>query len=274
MLLAIQGERGSNSHMAALALHPDAEVVPGGRSEEVLDLLLGGQVEAAVLPIENTLHGSVVDHYDLLLGQPIALVTELRLRVEHALLALPGVRLVDIERVLSHPVALSQCRRWLREHRTVEAAPFADTAGSLRHIRETNARNAAAIAPVLAAEVYGGEVLERGLEDHAENYTRFHTVVRREEAARFAAASPDKMSVAFRLEHRPGSLVRALEGLAEVGADLTRIESRPVPGQPWEYVFYVDLRWGQEGVAEAALGGLRGCCGEVQELGRYRAAGG
>ena len=273
MLLAIQGERGSNSHKAALSLHPGAEVEPGGRSEEVLEALLGGRVDAAVLPIENTLHGSVVDHYDLLLGQPIALVTELRLRVEHALLVPPGVRLMDVRRVLSHPVALSQCRRWLREHRTVEAVPFADTAGSLRYLMESGARDAAAIAPELAATVYGGEVLERGLEDHAENYTRFHTVVRREDAGRFATVAADKMSVAFRLEHRPGSLVRALAGLAGAGADLTRIESRPVAGRPWEYVFYVDLRWGTEGVAEAALEGLRGCCGEVQELGRYRAAG-
>ena len=273
MLLAIQGELGSNSHKAVLALHPQAEVEPCGRSDEVLDALLGRRVDGAVLPIENTLHGSVVDHYDLLLGQPIALVTELRLRVEHALLVPAGVCLTDVRRVLSHPVALSQCRQWLREHRTIEAIPFSDTAGSLRFLTESGARDAAAIAPELAAAVYRGEVLERGLEDHAENYTRFHTVVRQEDAGRFAAGEANKMSLAFRLEHRPGSLVRALEGMAVAGADLTRIESRPVPGRPWEYVFYVDLRWGTDGVAETVLEGLRGCCGEVQELGRYRAAG-
>ncbi len=258
--------------MATMALHPGAEVVGCARSEEVLDALLGGAVDAAVLPIENTLHGSVVDHYDLLLGKPIALVTEFRLRIGHALLAAEGVRQEDIRRVLSHPVALSQCRHWLSAHREIEVVPFYDTAGSLRHLVEAGVRDGAAIAPALAAEVYGGVVLERGLEDDAENYTRFHTVVRRELALQMIEGIVvNKMSVAFRLEHRPGSLVRALERMAAAGADLTRIESRPVPGRPWEYVFYVDLRWGLEGVAEAVLESLRGCCGEVQELGRYRA---
>jgi prephenate dehydratase len=267
--------------MAALAMLADVEgleVVPCAVSAEVFEAVVGGRVDGAVLPIENSLHGSVAEHYDLLLEQPVRMVRESLLRIKHSLIAAPGVKLEEVRHVLSHPVALSQCRRFLAGFTQADALPFYDTAGSVKHVMSAGLRDTAGVAPELAAREYGAEVLMSGIEDHAENYTRFHLLV--------GCAGPhlkgemwgtqivaDKMSVAFAVEHRPGTLVAALERLREVGVDLTKIESRPVPGRPWEYVFYVDLRFDGEAMADRAVAELKGCCGMVKELGRYRSAG-
>jgi prephenate dehydratase len=155
--------------------------------------------------------------------------------------------------------------------------PFYDTAGSVKHLMADGLRDVAGIAPELAAAEYGAEVLVAGVEDHAENYTRFHLILREDtqrEDARVASVdgAVDKMSVAFAIEHRPGTLVAALELLADAGVNLTKIESRPVPGSPWEYVFYVDVRFEDVGKADAAVAALHQHCRMVKVLGRYRAA--
>jgi prephenate dehydratase len=267
--VAIQGERGSNSHMALLELGLGAvEVVPCTVSAQVMEALVGGEVDAAVLPIENSLHGSVAEHYDLLLEAPVRIEREIQLRIWHNLIAAPGVKLAEVRSVMSHPVALSQCRRWLQAHPAMKVAPFYDTAGSVKHLIEQGLRDAAGIAPALAAEEYGAEILVEGIEDHAENFTRFH-LLRREADARVDAAA-NKLSVAFIVEHRPGTLVAALQRLAAEGVDLTKIESRPVPGKPWEYVFYVDFRFDGAERAHAALKALAVECRMVKELGRSR----
>ena len=272
--VAIQGELGSNSHMAALVIAPGAEVLPSVLSVDALHRLVAGEVDGLVLPIENSLHGSVVDHYDLLLTESVRMVREINLRVRHQVIAAPGVGLAAIRRVLSHPVALSQCRRWLAAHPQMDAVTFYDTAGSVKHVIEDGVWDAAGIAPLLAAEVYGGEVLAENIEDHPENYTRFHLIVREADMDGWAVeqARANKMSLMFAVEHRPGTLVTALERMARVGADLTKIESRPVAGRPWEYLFYVDLRFSEPDVADAVVRTLRDCCGMIRELGRYRAA--
>ena len=277
--IAIQGENGSNSHMAAAEMfagsNPAAEVVPCDVSGEVIRKVVAREVDGALLPIENSLHGSVAEHFDLLLAQPVRVVRESSMRIRHHVLAGRGVRLEDVRTVRSHPVALSQCRRWLTEHPGIVAVPFYDTAGSVKHILKEGFRDAAAIAPALSAGVYGADVLVEGVEDHAENYTRFLLIVGEGADGREVSGDvgpANKISVAFTVEHRPGTLVRALEGLARIGADLTKIESRPVSGHPWEYVFYVDLRFEQEAIADAALDLLRIGCRSVKELGRYRAA--
>ena len=273
VIVAIQGEAGSNSAMAAqLALTTQGsahlELLACAVSGQVFEALGSGLAEFAVLPIENSLHGSVAEHYDLLLEYPVRVVGETLLHIRHNVIAAPGTKLAVIRRVLSHPVALSQCRRWLRAHPGVEAVPFHDTAGAVRHILEHGDADAAAIAPDLAARHYGGEVIVEGIEDHAENYTRFFTL--QPAAADCVIAECDKLSVAFSLEHRPGTLVRALEALGLCGLDLTRIESRPVPGSPWEYIFFVDARFSDPTQADAALASLRANCAMVKELGRYR----
>jgi prephenate dehydratase len=270
--IAIQGERGSNSHMAALEmLGGEIEIVPCTMSADVIDAVMAGRVDGAVLPIENSLHGSVAEHYDLLLEHPIRIDRESLLRIRHNLIAAPGVRLEDVRHVISHPVALSQCRRYVAAMKDVQAMPFYDTAGSVKHVMAEDLRDTAGVAPVLAAEEYGAHVLVAGIEDNVENFTRFH-LLRRRDSARIGDEAANKISLAFAVEHRPGTLVAALQLLAESGVDLTKIESRPVPGSPWEYIFYVDFRFDEVERAESALAELHAHCRMVKELGRYAAA--
>lgn len=273
--VAIQGELGSNSHMAALAMLGGAggselEIAACATSPEVFERVVSGAVDGAVLPIENSLHGSVAEHYDLLLAQPIRIARESLLRVRHNLIVRPGVRAGDVKRVLSHPVALSQCRHWLAAHPQFDVVNFYDTAGSVKHLMAEGLDDTAGIAPELAARQYGAEVLVAGIEDHRENFTRFHLLV--QESQWVSAAESNKSSLAFSVEHRPGSLVRALEEFAKAGVNLTKIESRPVPGMPWEYVFFVDLRFESAAQIDAALVQLARHCQMVRELGRYIAA--
>jgi prephenate dehydratase len=263
--------------MAALtaleATGREVEIVACTVSAVVFERLLDGSVDAAVLPIENSLHGSVAEHYDLLLQHPVRIVQESLLRIRFHLIAMPGVAFADLRRVLSHPVALAQCRRFLAANPQLEAVPFYDTAGSVKHLMESQLRETAGIAPELAARQYGGEVLRRDLEDHTANFTRFHTVLREDSPTPFPPAEgPNKMTLAFAVEHRPGTLVQALQLLSGAGVDLTRIESRPVPGSPWEYIFYVEFRFSQVSQAEQAIAALRTHCRMVKELGRYRSA--
>lgn len=234
--------------------------------------LMDRRVDAAVLPIENSLHGSVAEHYDLLLTQPVRIDAESLLRVRHNLIAAPGVELAEIRTVHSHPVALSQCRNFLAGFTQARAIPFYDTAGSVKHLMAWNLRDTAGIAPVLAAEEYQANVLLTGIEDHAQNYTRFHLIRRSSDPDPKGGAEADKLSAAFNVDHTPGTLVRALQRLADAGVNLTKIESRPVPGQPWEYVFFVEFRYEGLKMAEAALAALRSASHTVKELGRYPAA--
>lgn len=275
--IAIQGELGSNSHMATLAMLgnevPDLGITPCNVSAEVMARVLSGDVDAAVLPIENSLHGSVAEHYDLLLELDVRIERESLLRIRHNLIVAPGVRLAEIRRVISHPVALSQCRKFLASYPEFEVMPFYDTAGSVKHIMEQGLRDVAGIAPELAAMQYGGEILVPAIEDHSQNFTRFHLVRRKEDPWLVGPSqTEDKMSLAFAIEHRPGTLVAALERLVWAGVNLTKIESRPVPGSPWEYVFYVDVRFDTPGKAEAAVAAMMEHCRMVKVLGRYRAA--
>ena len=269
--VAIQGEMGSNSHMAVLRVFAGKpiNVVPCPTSAGVFRHLAELSVDFAVLPIENSLHGAVFDHYDLLLESEASVVGEAQLRVRHNVMGLPGVRLEDVRRVLSHPVALSQCRRWLKEHPEVEVVPFYDTAGSVKHVVERGLLDAAGIAPLLSAKEYGAEVMVEGVEDHPENYTRFYVLTG---GTAHQAAVVDKASLALRIEHRPGSLIEALEVFRDCGLNLTKIESRPVPGKLWEYVFFVDVRFVEEAHWDEALRALRERCRMVREFGRYKSA--
>jgi prephenate dehydratase len=248
------------------------EIISCTVSAQVMAKVVDGEVDAAVLPIENSLHGSVAEHYDLLLELPVRIDGESLLRIRHNVIAMPGVKLEDVRKVMSHPVALSQCRKFLAWHFELEVVPFYDTAGSVKHLMAAGLRDVAGIAPELAAKVYGAEVLMAGVEDHAENYTRFHLLRRDDAPIVESVAAADKMSLAFAIEHQPGTLVAALERLARAGVNLTKIESRPVLGSPWEYVFYVDVRFETAEEAEAALAALREHCRMVKVLGRYRAA--
>jgi prephenate dehydratase len=282
MKIAIQGEPGSFSHEAALKLVPGAEILPCALSAEVFARLDEGAAVAAAIPIENSLAGSVLEHFDLLLKHDVKVVRETLVRIRHNLIAIEGASLDEIERVYSHPVALAQCRRFLAEHANMKAIAFYDTAGSVKQLADQQDPYAAAIASEAAAAYYGARILAMGIEDDAENYTRFFLVRRSREAGSDPEAN--KMSIAFTLENRAGSLVAALNALSAMGTNLTKIESRPVHGKPWEYIFYVDcqigsgpgeaVRAGAGGTASAIIDALRAHCGMVKELGRYREAGG
>jgi len=272
--IAIQGEPGSFSHAAATrfaaSAGEEARIVPFSFSAEVFSALVRREVDAAAIPIENSLAGSVSEHFDLMLTHDVTIVRESLLRIKHNLIAISGAEINQIDRVFSHPVALAQCRRFLSEHPKMESFAFYDTAGSVKQLVELRDRHAAAIASEEAASYYGAQILASGIEDNPENFTRFFYLRRLAEAAPDPAAN--KMSLAFTVENRVGTLVAALSELAREGTNLTKIESRPVHGRPWEYVFYVDcqLHTPEDGVR--ALQALRAHCSMVKELGRYREA--
>ncbi len=278
MRIAIQGELGSFSHEAALRMAQalDAEtadattVMPCAISADVFRAIAEGGVDAAVIPIENSLAGPVAEHYDLLLDQDVAIEREMLLRIRHNLIAVPGSDLEGIERVFSHPVALAQCRRFLDGHPAIRAVPFYDTAGSVKQVVESGERGAAAIASSRAAEQYRGEILVAGIEDNPANFTRFFLVRPRRSVQPDPKA--DKVSIAFTVENRPGTLVEALEVFAGQGTNLTKIESRPVQGKPWQYIFFVDYQLSSLSTADTIARLLGSSCSMVKELGRYCSA--
>ncbi len=271
MRIAIQGEPGSFSHEAALKLESDAEIAPCSLSADVFAAVSDGTVDAAVIPIENSLAGSVSEHFDLLLNHDVKVERETRLRIRHNFIAISGATLASIDRVFSHPVALAQCRKFLADHPRMEAFAFYDTAGSVKQLVELRDRHAGAIASRAAAEYYGATILASDIEDNPENFTRFFLIKKSREIENDPAAN--KISIAFSLENRPGSLVAALTAVSALGTNLTKIESRPVHGKPWEYIFYVDCQLQSREEGDRALKALQPHCAMVKSLGCYREAG-
>ena len=270
MKIAIQGEAGSFSHEAAIKLVADAVIAPFSLSADAFTALVNGTVEAAVIPIENSLAGSVSEHFDLLLTHDVTVERETLLRIKHNLIAISGAATGEIDRVFSHPVALAQCRRFLADHPRMESFAFYDTAGSVKQLVELRDRHAAAIASEAAAYHYGAQILEAGIEDNPENFTRFFLVRRAADAV--TDPRSNKISLSFSVENRPGTLVSALSELSALGTNLTKIESRPVHGKPWEYIFYVDCQIHSSAEGSRALEALRPHCSMVKELGRYQEA--
>lgn len=267
-MVAIQGEAGSFSHAAALEIQgPGLRLVPCGTFAELFNAVEQGRAERGIVPIENSLAGSVHENYDLLNAHALHVVAETHLRIRHCLIARPGATLPELRRVASHPVALAQCRRFFMTHPELVAVPSYDTAGSVRDLMTGGAPSDAAIAAALAAELYGATILAQGLEDHAENYTRFLVVAREP----IPASQANKASLMLTLTNEPGSLHRALGVFATRGLDLTKIESRPLPGRPWEYLFYLDVL-GQQTEFGQAIEALRAFASDVRILGAYRRA--
>ena len=265
MKVAIQGERGCFSHEAALKLLSKCQVVPCARSREVFDRLQRGNVAAAVIPIENSLAGSVLEHFDLLLSHDVFVQREYRLRINHHLIAAPGVKLKDLRRAFSHPVALDQCRDFFRKHPEIRPEPFYDTAGSVKHVVEEGLSDAAGIGPRQAATEYKGSILQSDLEDDRQNFTRFFLVAKKRRVLPHA----NKASIAFSLKNTPGSLFKALSVFALRDLNLIKIESRPVRGKPWEYVFYVDIVGEDAAARERGLRHLEEVAEWVKVLGVY-----
>jgi prephenate dehydratase len=289
MKVAIQGERGSFSHEAAEKMLPGCTVVPCARSAEVFDRVALGTAAAAVIPIENTLAGTVAEHADLLVLRDVFIQGECRLRIVHNLIAAPGVKLTAVRRALSHPVALDQCRDFFRKHPQIEPVPFYDTAGSVKHVIAGELKDAAGIAGRHAGREYSGKILQAGIEDDKSNFTRFFLIRKSSGGSRSREGKPNrgsvssssvrfrrpiprganKTSIAFKVKNVPGALFKSLSVFALRDISLSKIESRPMRGRPWVYVFYVDFLRGDDEPARNALRHLGEVADFVKVLGIY-----
>ncbi|MFZ6026912.1 MAG: prephenate dehydratase [Chloroflexota bacterium] len=236
MNVAFQGEPGAYSEAAALAYFgPKVATLPCHAFNDVFEAVQGEKAECGLIPIENSLAGSIHQNYDLLLQNQLYIVGEYFLRVQHCLIALPGVQMRDIRTVISHPQGLAQCDRYLRSLGVQPEIGY-DTAGSVRILKERGDRTLAAIASRRAAEVYEMNILQEGVEDNPANYTRFLVIDRKP----VFPGDDAKTSIVFSTKNIPGALFKALSVFALRDIDLLKIESRPLVGKPWEYMFYID----------------------------------
>lgn len=275
--IAFQGELGAFSQVAA-------EQLAGGRFtpvplpafDAVFTALANGKCDKAVIPIENTLHGSVHENYDLLLRFASNIQGETFVRIVHNVIAPPGVSFSRVRRIYSHPVALNQCRKFFEKHAKIERIPFYDTAGSVKMIMRDSLRDAAAIASAVAATQYGGVILRKSVEDDPENFTRFFLLSSGNSKARARKRDPRKRyktSVVFSTRNLPGALFRSLSAFALRDLNLTKIESRPLRGKPWEYLFYLDfLGHVEDQPCRNALNHLAELADMLKVLGCYPAA--
>jgi prephenate dehydratase len=241
MRIAFQGASGAYSEVAAQRAWPGAETVACEQFEDVFAAVAAGHTSHGLLPIENSTGGSIHRNYDLLLEHDLPIVAETELQVVHCLVSLPGTTMAQIRRICSHPQALAQCENFLRSLPNVEIVATYDTAGSARAIREQGLTDTAAVASARAAEIFGLQILDSAIQDYRDNITRFLLIARDPQPL----GIPDKTSLVFALPNAPGALFRALSVFALRDIDLTKLESRPMRGRPWEYLFYVDLGAGR-----------------------------
>ncbi len=273
--VAFQGERGAFSEEAARKLAgPETAVLPCVRFEDIFMALKEGRAGGAIVPIENTLAGSVHENYDHLVNFEFPIVAETSVRIVHNLIAPKNVTFSKIRRVYSHPVALNQCLDFFAQNPQIERIPFYDTAGSVKMIMEEKPDGAAAIASSVAAEIYGARILRRSIESDQQNFTRFFLLRTPEYARRHPVKAPPqtqwKTSLVFSTRNTPGALFRALSAFALRDLNLAKIESRPLRGKPWEYLFYLDfLGRADSPVAMNALNHLRELADFLRVLGSY-----
>jgi prephenate dehydratase len=272
--VAYQGEPGAFSQTAARQLlGDDAATIPFRSFEEMFQSVATGDGDCCVAPIENSLAGSIHRNYDLLLSSGLTILGETFLRIVHNLIAPPGTTLNDVRRVYSHPVALAQCGRFLRQHPEMQPEPMHDTAGAVRVVIERRQPGEAAIASETAANIYGGVVLATNVEDDPQNFTRFFLLAPPNASIRPLAASTEqrwKTSLLLEIANTPGSLHRALGVFATAGIDLSKIESRPIPGKPRDYAFYLDVIGNLSDAAIAkAIEQLRAHADSLTVLGSY-----
>jgi prephenate dehydratase len=273
MRVAFQGEPGAFSEAAAIQLLGDAiTTVPRPTFDAAFAAIAERAADAVLAPVENSLAGSVVRVFDLLVQGRLAIVAETILPIEMQLIAAPGASLTDIRSVASHPMALAQCERFFATHPQWKRVPAEDTAGSVREMLARGDKSSAAIAGGRAAEHYKGVILAESIQDDAENFTRFVLLLPENQAAGWLSADARKVSLAMRLAHRPGALLASLEPFAKHAVNLLKIESRPIHGRPWEYQFFMDVEASDVARLDQALSESRSATSELRVLGRYVAA--
>ena len=274
MRVAFQGEAGAFSEAAAVQLLGEELIttVPRPTFDATFRAIAEGAADVLLVPVENSLAGSVVRVYDLLLESNLTITAETILPIELNLIACPGASLPDIRAVSSHPMALAQCERFFAGHPQLKRTPAEDTAASVREVLARGDKSYAAIAGRRAADHYHGIILAERIQDNAENFTRFVLLRTPADAARANTSEARKMSIAMRLAHRPGALLASLEPFSRHGVNLLKIESRPIHGRPWEYQFFVDVETDTPTRLDDALTDLRKATREVRVLGLYAAA--
>ncbi len=267
-IVAFQGERGAYSEAAAVKFFGDGiDPLPCESFEMVFDRVTAGEADKGIVPVENSLAGSIHRNYDLLLRYDLTIVGEVQLRIAHQLMVLPGVTAADVRTIYSHPQGLAQCEQSITMHFPhVERVPTYDTAGSAKMLREQNIRDGAAIASARAAQIYEMDILHRDFEDNPENYTRF-LVIAREPVVPTGDA---KTSIVFSMANKPGALFKSMAVFALRDIDLTKIESRPLQGKRWQYFFYLDFVGSRhEQHCQNALNNLREIASYLRVLGSY-----
>ena len=265
--IAFQGELGAYSELAAREFfRTDLEVIPRPTFEDVFSSVGSGKCDRGIIPIENSLAGSIHQNYDLLLKQRLHIIGEIKLRIVHTLIVNPGVKLSDLLRIYSHPQALAQCDRFIRSLKRVEAVPVYDTAGAVKMIKEDGVRDGAAIASAQAAADYGLKILKTAIESDHQNFTRF-LILSRKRAPRTENA---KTSIVFATKNVPGALFKSLSVFSLRDINLLKIESRPIRGKPWEYFFYLDFEGNfKDRDCARALEHLKEISSSVRVLGSY-----
>src|SRR5258708_11485866 len=271
--VAFQGEPGAFSEAAVIKLLGDAiRTVPRGTFEAAFAAIAEGAADALLAPVENSLAGSVVHVFDLLMESRLAIVAETILPIEMQLIAAPGASLSEIRSVASHPMALAQCERFFAAHPQWKRVPAEDTAGSVREVLSSGDKSRAAIAGRRAAEHYHGVILAERIQDNTENFTRFVLFLPESGAGAWLSPEARKVSLAMRLAHRPGALLASLEPFAKHAVNLLKIESRPIHGRPWEYQFFIDVEATDVARLDQPLLEVRGSTGELRVPRRYVAA--
>lgn len=265
-----QGERGAFSESAARKLLGErVKAQPYPSFRDVFEALKAKEIGYAVIPIENTLHGSVLENYDHILEYGFPISGETKIRIEHHLIAMPAVNFRHLRRVFSHPVALNQCRRFLAENDQIKGIAYYDTAGSVKMLREERPPDAAAIASEDAARLYSGKILRKNIEDDRKNFTRFFLLTKQASAG-YPTGGNAKVSITFSVANKPGSLFRAMACLALRDLNIIKIESRPLVGQPWHYRFYLDFFGSmKDQTVKNAIANLSEVTQSCQVLGNY-----
>ncbi|MDD3057743.1 MAG: 3-deoxy-7-phosphoheptulonate synthase [Sphaerochaeta sp.] len=275
LIVAFQGERGAYSELAIRrAFDESTQVLPCPSFASVFDAVMQGKAAYGMIPVENTLGGTLYENLDLLDRHPsIQVVGEQQIRIIHNLIALPGAKKEDIREIYSHPQGLAQCTQFLQNEMShAQAIPFFDTAGAVGHIKQVGDPTKAAIAGTPAAKVHGMEILQEGIESNSRNYTRFYIICREERSAIYrSSVAVNRASLNFTVPDRPGSLFEALLVLTKHGLNMKKLESRPIPGKPWEYSFFVETELGDAGAFETALDELKGLCHSIRVLGTFTA---